>query len=293
MNTSEFLLGYWNLNIFALFLALILLIFHLITNRFRLTKKSIIFFAGLSILILIYSSPLDYLANNYLFSAHMIEHIIVLLVIPPLLLTGTNKHFLEKLLENESVQKVSKYLFNPLFAWFLGVGAMWVWHVPYFFGLMQRYPIIHFVEMSSLILLGIVFIWPVFCPIKFNKLEPVQAALYLFLACVGCTVLGIFITFAPVGLYTSYYSGGNLICGFNLLSKSNLANSLFSISNPQFFNLIQDNWGITKGIDQQMAGLIMWIPACFVYITNIMVVLTKWFGAEQVSGNDKFVFNKG
>ncbi len=86
---------------------------------------------------------------------------------------------------------------------------MWFWHIPYLFELMQRYPFVHFLQMISLLILGIIFIWPVFTPIKLRKFQPLQSALYLFSACVGCTVLGIFITFAPVGMYSVYYTGND------------------------------------------------------------------------------------
>jgi putative membrane protein len=124
--------------------------------------------------------------------------------------------------------------------------------------------------MLSLIVLGIIFIWPVFTPISLKKMEPLQSALYLFSACVGCTVLGIFITFAPLGLYTVYYTG----------------------SNASVLNLIQNNWGINSEVDQQMAGLIMWVPACFVYLTNIMIKLFKWYKSSEMDSSDKILLHK-
>ena len=114
-------------------------------------------------------------------------------------------------------------------------------------------------QMLSLLVLGAFFIWPVFTPVKWKKLNALQSSLYLFTACVGCTVLGIFITFAPQDLYTTYLNG----------------------SDPAILSLIRDNWGITPDVDQQMGGLIMWVPACFVYLSYILISLSKWFTSTE------------
>ena len=271
MTTYELILQNWHLNIFALIITTALIIFHIVTNQYKLTRKSIYFFSGVSLFILSTFSSLDFLGRNYLFSAHMIEHIIILLVIPPLLLTGTSKEFLSRVFSKPKAAKFGNIIFNPIVAWFLGVGSMWFWHIPYFFRLMKSYPSIHLIQMISLLVLGIIFIWPVFTPIKLRKLEPLNSSLYLFSACVGCTVLGIFITFAPAGMYTAYYYGSNKVV----------------------LNMIQNDWGITPDIDQQMGGLIMWVPACIVYLTNILITLSKWYNIQEVENSDEILLHKG
>ena len=44
-------------------------------------------------------------------------------------------------------------------------------------------------------------------------------------------------------------------------------------------NLIRSGWGISPVIDQKIGGLIMWVPACIVYVTNTMITLGKWISA--------------
>jgi len=271
MTTLDFLFENWHLNIFSLIITVLLISFHLITNGYRLRKKSLNFFGGIFLLLLSTFSPLDYLGRNYLFSAHMVEHIILLLVIPPMLLTGTSKEFLLKVFSREKYQKAGKIIFNPFIAWFFGVGSMWFWHIPVFFRLIKFYPVVHFVQMFSLLILGLIFIWPVFTPVQFKKIDALQSTFYLFSACVGCTILGILITFAPAGLYTVYYTGNN----------------------TAVLNLIQNRWGITSEIDQQMGGLIMWVPACFVYLTNIMITLFKWYKKSEFDDSDEIILHKG
>jgi len=109
--------------------------------------------------------------------------------------------------------------------------------------------------MVTLLICGTIFIWPVFTPIKFRKMHPLQASLYLFLSCIGCTILGILITFAPAGMFTSHMAG----------------------TNTEIISLIQNQWGITPNVDQEVGGLIMWVPACFIYVTYIMITLRRWY----------------
>lgn len=214
---------------------------------------------GIILLLLIALSPIDYMGHYYLFSAHMLQHVIILLVVPPLLVAGTDGMFLEKVMAHKVFRKTGNFLFHPLTAWILGVGSMWVWHIPSLVAAMKHSQMLMVLHMVSLLLIGIIFIWPVFTPIGFRKLTPLQSTLYLFTACVGCTTLGIFITFSPDGLYTSYLTGND----------------------PAMLSLVRSQWGVTTAIDQQIGGLIMWVPACVIYVTNILITLGKWFTTRQ------------
>jgi hypothetical protein len=130
MNAITLLTSYWHWNITALVIGLILIIFHFATNGYRFTIKSPLFLGGILLLVLVTFSPLDYLGHHYLFSAHMIQHIVLLLVIPPLLLAGTDKSFLERLSGQFWFKQAGSFLFYPVISWVLGIGAMWIWHIP-------------------------------------------------------------------------------------------------------------------------------------------------------------------
>jgi len=254
MSTNELLSQYWQLNWTAVIIALALIIFHLRTNRQASTSGHLAFFSGVLLFLLVTVSPLAYLGRSYLFSAHMIEHIVILLIVPPLLLSGTNPMLLEKLHQSK-FRKTGDVLFSTPVAWVMGIGAMYFWHIPSMLEAMKKSMSLHIIHILTLLILGIIFIWPVYTPIPWKKLSPLQSALYLFIACVGCTILGILITFGPTSLYIPYFTGGS----------------------AAILNLIHHTWGITASIDQQAAGLIMWVPACFIYITNIMVTLAGYY----------------
>ena len=258
--TLEILLtDFWHFNVPAAIITAGLIVFHLITNRYRLTKKSINFFSGILLFILLTFSPLDFIGHYYLFSAHMIQHILLLLVIPPLLLTGTDKEFIQRLVNRPGFQKFGRFFFYPITAWMFGVGSMWIWHAPLLFMAMMHSQVVHIVEMISLLSSGTIFAWPVFAPVQFKKLNPLSGSLYLFSACIGCTILGIFITFAPAGFYSAYMTGGS----------------------SAIMNFLQFNMGITPDVDQQAAGLIMWVPACLIYLSIIMILMARWYSHPE------------
>jgi putative membrane protein len=48
-----------------------------------------------------------------------------------------------------------------------------------------------------------------------------------------------------------------------------------------FNNIIKNKWGISGEMDQQIAGLIMWVPCCFIYLTAAMLLLKKWFNEKE------------
>jgi cytochrome c oxidase assembly factor CtaG len=249
----------WNFNIPMIIIAVLLIVFHLVTNTKIITKRSISFFIGILFILFATVSPLDHIGHNYLFSAHMTQHIILLLIVPPLLLMGTDPRFIERIMKNNTLRNIGNILFYPVIAWVFGVGSMWIWHVPALFIAMMHSSLLHFIHLLSLIICGFIFIWPVFTPVPWRRLEFLQRVLYLATACIGCTILGIFLTFSSSGFYTSY----------------------INIKDPALVQLITINWGITKAIDQEIGGLIMWVPACIIYFVYILISLIRWYNSPD------------
>jgi len=240
-------------------LLLVLLVFEFTLNRKASPRKHILFAAGILLFLLVTISPLAFLGRNYLFSIHMLNHITILLIVPPLLLSGTDAGLVLNL-EKSLFRKIGNILFSVPVAWLLGMGAMYVWHIPALFDAMTKSHAVHGLHVVSLLLLGIIFIWPVYAPTKWKRLGPLESALYLFISCVGCTILGILITFAEPSLYMPFMPGENMA----------------------IWDLIRNTWSITPAMDQQAGGLIMWVPACIIYVTNIMLILAGFYKQPDV-----------
>ena len=262
--------SYWHFDPFVLLFLTALCIVYLYAIDFKLRKQSFYFFGGALLIILCVASPLHFLAENYLFSAHMVSHVLLLLIAAPLLVGGIPKeNRFKKFFLALSTHKIKIYVL----CWFAGVGIMWFWHIPLIFneitsghgmGLM-------YLQWLSLLIGGIIFCWPVITPYREYRISPPAAVLYLSTACVFCTILGLMIAFAPMGIYSHY----------------------INIADPYgYLNLIRNQWKISADIDQQAAGLIMWIPGCIIYLTASSAILVNWFNEKELYAiPDKTVIN--
>jgi cytochrome c oxidase assembly factor CtaG len=204
-----------------------------------------------AVLVLALLSPIGQLADGYLFSAHMLQHLLLVLVVPPLALLG-----LEPLLAMRPNPRAARVVLRPLVAWGLGVGAMWLWHERTLCDAAAQNALVHRVQELSLLTMGTAFWWPILGPREGARLPPLGGVLYLFTACTACTVLGILITFAPVR-----------VC------------SVFAhpVDHLGVMPLVREGWGLTPERDQQVGGLLMWVPACLVYGVGILGVLARLF----------------
>lgn len=254
MNARELLTDYWHFSPLSIVIALSLLAFQVFLNRRASAGKQVLFSTGILLMLLTTVSPLAYLGRYYLFSVHMLNHIVLLLVVPPLLLSGLDGGLVLRL-KSAPFKKAGDVIFSTPVAWLAGMGAMYFWHIPSVFGAMKNSEVLHGVHIVSLLVLGLIFIWPVYAPVPWKRLGGLQSALYLFIACVGCTILGILITFDPALVYLHGFQGDN----------------------AAIWGLLRNTWGIRPAIDQQAGGLIMWVPACMIYLTNIMLILAGFY----------------
>ncbi len=260
--------SYWNFNLSTTTFLLLLVFAYLYTVHFKIRKQSLYFLAGWILIIICIASPLHYIGEHYLFSAHMLSHVLLLLIAAPLLVAAIPKENRFK----EQFLLLSKKIYQaPLISWIAGVGIMWVWHIPYIFHQLvsmngmqvsAAMNILMTVHMLSLLCAGMLFCWPVITPYKEYRVAPLTSLLYLASACVCCSLLGLLITFAPSGTYTSYIGGGT-----------------------EFLNVIRNQWNISMAMDQQIGGLIMWVPCCFIYLTVSMVILIRWFERKEIKYN--------
>ena len=267
LTVMDRLFSFWHFDIALILFIVIITLLYFYTIKFTLVKQYVYFFIGLLVIILAVASPLHFLGEYYLFSAHMITHILLLLIAPPLMILGIP----EENRFQKSLQLISKKIVAmPLMSWLCGIGIMWFWHIPYIyhhFLTMQNMGddnssimIWHNVHMLSLWIAGIIFWWVIINPYKQYQLKPLTGVLYLSTACILCSLLGLLITFAPPNMY-NYQMVMSDKYGFN--------------------NIIKNKWEISGAMDQQIAGLIMWVPCCFIYLTAAMLLLKKWFNEKE------------
>jgi cytochrome c oxidase assembly factor CtaG len=247
MTTAQFILSGWTWNPTVLLIGVCALVIY--AAAFRDHRRIGWFASALAVFLLTLLSPLNTLADGYLFSAHMAQHILLLLIVPALLLLSLPRTL--------SLAAGPRVFAHPLIGWFAGVGAMWFWHAPALCNAAVASRPVHALQTVSLLVLGGVFWRQILAPREEERLSPPRAIFYLFSACVACSVLGIIITFSPVAVCSIYSMQPNDPLGM--------------------LPTVRNGWGFSPERDQQIGGLLMWVPMCLIYLIAILAQLARWF----------------
>jgi cytochrome c oxidase assembly factor CtaG len=214
------------------------------------TGQTIAFLSGMLIMFLALVSPLDELGDSYLFSAHMIQHLCLMVVGPPLLLLGTPEWMVKLAFRSRIIFQVAKVMTYPVVAFVLFNVDFWLWHAPPLYNATLENQTIHILEHLTFIIFSLCYWWPIFSPSKDLPPLPIGGQiLYLFLSGMPSVVLGAGLTFSPP-LYAPY------------------------IAAPRI-------WGISAATDQQLGGLIMWVPVSIYYIIIMSVLFIRWMLQQE------------
>jgi len=209
-----------------------------------------VFLLGVFIIFLVLVSPLDELGDSYLFSAHMVQHLFITLVGPPLLLIGTPAWLLQPLLRKRAVFLIARVLTFPALAFFLYNADFWLWHAPPLYNATLENQGIHILEHVTFIVFGILNWWPIFSPSEeLPRLSLGGQILYIFLTGMPTVALGAGLTFFPP-LYAPYLAAPRI-------------------------------WGLSAAVDQQLGGLIMWIPGNIFYIVIVSILFIQWMQKQD------------
>ncbi len=194
------------------------------------------FVLGLLFIWIATASPLAALDHEYL-TAHMVQHLLLMTLAPPLILLGMPRKPLARgLLRRFLIRQFTSVLIHPALCWFAAAGTLVVWHIPSVFMLGLRSPIWHGIEQASFLATGLLFWSPVVQPSQNHLKWPESSILlYLFLATLPCDILSGFLVFCDRVAYPVFLSS----------SRS------FSFSALE---------------DQQCAGALMWTCVTVVYL---------------------------
>jgi putative membrane protein len=224
-----------------------------------------LFWSGLVVLALALVSPLHPL-GEVLFSAHMAQHeILMLAAAPPLVLARPLVPLLWGLpfrmrrrvgrwSKTAAAQTIWRSLTAPFTAWLTHAIALWVWHVPALFQATLRSEWVHTAQHLSFFLSALLFWWALFH--NKGRAGYGAAVFYLFTTAIHTGILGALLTFAPVVIYPAYSATTRV-------------------------------WGLTALEDQQIGGLIMWVPAGVVYVTAALVLFSAWLRQSDAMSQGK------
>jgi cytochrome c oxidase assembly factor CtaG len=219
--------------------------------RGRLSLRAGYFGLAVALFFLALASPIGVLARGYLFSAHMLQHLLLTLAIPPLVLLS--------LPTPSSSDAPERDRTGILVSWLAGVGAMWIWHARPLCNAAAASTRVQVVQTVSLLVMGLAFWRPVLSPRARDRIDPLPAVVYLFGGCIACTILGILVTLSPIEVCSAYMNPTDTL---------------------GVLPLLRDSWGLSCKADQQLGGLLMWVPACFVYAAAILGTLGTYYSAE-------------
>ncbi len=216
--------------------------------------RLLLFLAGMLVLVFALLSPLDRIADNELFSVHTVQHLLLTLVLPPLLLAGTPGWMLRPLLRWPGVLAAARAITRPVPAYLLFNVVFALSHVPVVFNLFQSSETLHAFEHLVYIGTAVIMWWPVLSPLHEVPRIPYPAQmLYLFLqTIVGGVAVGSLITLSGRPLYDKYAHAAGL-------------------------------WGLTPLFDQQAGGLIMWVGGGMYYLGALAVVFFRWAAQDAAA----------
>ena len=225
-----------------------------------LTARATLFALGDMVVLLALVSPLDTLGDTYLFSAHMLQHLLLILVAPPLLLLGVPPRLFEQLLCWAPARRAERLLGHPAVAWVLGMGTLWLWHAPVLYQAALGNEGIHICQHLSFLVTATIFWWPVVAPAPLRRLNSLGAVPYLLASSVTSSVLGVILTFAPPDLYPFY---------------------LHPVDTLGILSVLRGQWGLTVRADHQLGGLLMWMLSSPVYLVALAAVLARWYSEPE------------
>ena len=166
--------------------------------------RTMCFAAGELILLLALISPLDNLADHRSLLAHMIQHLLLLLVVPTLYLESLPSSF-KRFASGGKLAGITRTVASPAVTFCLATGVLWLWHAPALYEAALRTEPIHALEHLSFLVSAALFWWPVLRPATHPApLPELLEVVYLFAAAVSSTVLSALITFSSTVLYPTY-----------------------------------------------------------------------------------------
>src|SRR5712671_2697296 len=220
-----------------------------------------IFLLGLLFIWIATVSPLAALDHDML-TAHMVQHLLLMTLAPPLILLGMpRKPLAHGLLQRfpqaigrplrGPMQKMGRALTHLALCWFGAASTLVVWHIPSMFMLGLRSQTWHGIEQASFLATGLLFWWPVIqLRPSISKWPESSILLYLFLATLPCDILSGFLVFCDRVVYPVF------------------------LSSPQSF-------GLSALEDQQCAGALMWTSVTVVYLIAATVFAARLLSSHR------------
>ena len=214
--------------------------------------QALAFAGALLVMVIAVASPLDALGEEYLFSAHMAQHILLSDIAPLLLLLSLSRVIMRPATRRlMRLERALGPLANPatgLVVWF---GLLYLWHIPALYVAAIENPVLHALEHASFFTAGVAVWWPLIQPVPMRRrLTGLATFAYIGAAKAGLAALGLFLTWSTTVAYSSYAAAPRI-------------------------------WGISAIDDQNAGGAIMMVEQSTVLVIAFFILFGKMLAQSE------------
>jgi cytochrome c oxidase assembly factor CtaG len=197
-------------------------------------------------------TPIDGLGEDYLFSAHMFQHVLLGDIAPLLFLLSLSRVILRPVTRRlMGVERALGPLASPITAIVIWLGTMYLWHIPALYDAAIQHPLVHAAEHLSFFLAGIALWWPLVQPIPMRRgLTGLQPLAYIAGAKGGLAALGLVLAWSSTAFYPFYEDAPRI-------------------------------WGLTAVEDQNVAGVIMMVEQSLTLVMVMVWVFVRMLARSE------------
>ncbi|WP_338749586.1 cytochrome c oxidase assembly protein [Bacillus sp. FJAT-52991] len=248
---------FWGVGIFVMLVLLSLLYMKLISKYKVTTKQKFFFFTAVVLVYLFKGSPIAVVSADQLFSAHVLQLMVILFIVPPLCVMSLPVDFLRSYFWSYQKRRVMKWLTHPFPSALLFNMSLSVYFAPPVFNVISDHSLLTFVGQGILLLFAFIMWWTIITPLpEMTKLSEPVRVLYIFLASLLLLPVGIFLLASGNPHYTLYQEGQQILPSLSALGDQQLGG------------------GFLKGIQLTTYGI------------ALFVIMSKWAKKEEEPDDD-------
>jgi putative membrane protein len=214
--------------------------------------QALAFAGGMLALLAALVSPIDGLGEDYLFSAHMVQHVLLGDIAPLLILLGLSRAIMRPATRRlTGLERRLGPLANPATGIVIWLALMYLWHVPALYDAAAENAGIHLLEHGSFFAAGVALWWPLIQPVPMRRrLTGLQPLGYIGAAKAGLAALGIYLAWSSSALYPYYEQTPRI-------------------------------WGLTPVEDQNVGGVIMMVEQSFTLVLVLVFLFVRMLAQSE------------
>lgn len=220
-------------------------------SRRPTTFQRVVFPLALVVMFLALNGPVHDISDYYLFTGHMVQHLVLTIVVPPLLLLGTPGWMLRPALRVPAISAFAHTVTTPRAAFTIFNIVLAAWHLPPLYNSAMYHHEVHILQHLMFLVGAVIMWWPMLSPLpELPRLSYPGQMLYSFLMTLPMTIVSVFIVYSDHVLYPAYASAPRL-------------------------------WNLSPLEDQRLGGLIMWIPGGLFFYLLTSLIFFRWATTQR------------